>query len=60
MPETADKPTSIALKRSTRDRLLSHGDASMSADEVLNLVLDIVDGKGRRGAGTRTAAVAPS
>ena len=47
MPETADKPTSIALKRSTRDRLLAHGDASMSADEVVNLVLDMVDGKAR-------------
>ena len=57
MPEQADKATSIAVKRSTRERLLTHGDASMSADEVLNLVLDIVDGKARRSATTRSAGV---
>jgi len=58
MPETEDKATSIALRLSTKNRLLAHGVGSQSADDVLNRVLDIVEGKGRRGTTSRSEAPA--
>jgi hypothetical protein len=59
MPENGEKPTSIALMPSTKERLLAHGRGSMSADDVVNLVLDQVEGKQRRGASRSGGAAAP-
>lgn len=47
---TDDESTTIAVKRSTRDRLYEHMRGKMTADEVLNAILDQVETKTRRGA----------
>jgi hypothetical protein len=56
----ADEMTTIAITRSTRERLYEHMRGKMTADEVLNDVLDRVEAKGRRGSTSKMEAPASS
>jgi hypothetical protein len=48
----SDEMTTIAVRRSTRDRLYEQMRGKMTADEVLTHVLDLLDERPRpRGAG---------